>query len=209
GGGNKNTIKTCVNAWLQFMTPITPHLCEELWNTTHDTLVSTSILPDEKRLKISESHVAGEKLVANLVDDIQEILNVTKIKPQRIIIYTAPNWKHMVLHKAINLSEENGSLNMGQLMKRIVTNPDLKKQAKQVSKYAGKLTGEIKKLNEKDITYYQTNIDETKYLTESKSFFESLFTCSIEIFSADDSSINDPKQKSRFAEPRRPAIYVE
>ncbi len=209
GGGNKNTIKTSVNAWLQLMTPITPHLSEELWSITYDTLVSTSILPDEKNITKSESHIAGEKLVANLVDDIQEILNVTKITPQRIIVYTAPKWKHMVLHKAIALSQEKGSLNMGQLMKTIMTNPDLKKHAKQVSKYAGKLTGEIKKLNEKDILYYQTEIDETRYLTDAKSFFESLFNCSIEIYSADDSSINDPKQKSRFAEPRRPAIYVE
>ena len=209
GGGNKETITTCVNAWLQLMTPITPHLSEELWNNTHDSLVSTSILPAKNKLTQSTTHIAGEKLVANLVTDIQEILNVTKITPKRIIVYTAPEWKHMVLSKAIDLSKEEGSLNMGKLMKTIMANPELKKQAKQVSKYAGKLIGEIKKLSDKDISYYTTDIDENQYLKDAQSFFELTFNCSLELYAADDASIDDPQQKARFAEPRRPAIYVE
>jgi hypothetical protein len=87
--------------------------------------------------------------------------------------------------------------------------PSLKQHAKHVSKYAGKLIGEIKKFSDKDIKYYQSDIDETKYLTKAKSFFESLFDCPVIIFSAEDESIIDPNNKARFAEPRRPAIYVE
>lgn len=209
GGGNKKIIQTCVNAWLQLMTPITPHLTEELWNDTHDSFVSTSTLPKESSFTQSMTHIAGEKLVSNLVDDMQEILNVTKITPKKIIVYTAPAWKHQVLNQAIQLSEETGSVNMGQLMKTIMQDPELKKQAKKVSKYAGKLMGEIKKYSEKDIAYYQSDIDETPYLTEAKSFFESLFDCQVLLYAADDDSRQDPKNKARFAEPRRPAIYVE
>ena len=209
GGGNKKTINKCINAWLQFMTPITPHLTEELWNMNHDSIISTSVLPKKDSFTHSKAHITGEKLVSSLVDDIQEILNVTKITPKRTIIYTAPKWKRKVLDTAIILYKENNSINMGQLMKSIMTDPLLKEQAKQVSKYAGKLAGEIKKYSDTDIAYYQTDIDETAYLTDAKTFFESQFNCTIVIYTADDPTIDDPNQKSRFAEPRRPAIYVE
>lgn len=209
GGGNKKVISKCVDAWLQLMTPVTPHLTEELWSATHDSLISNSTLPQKASFSSIPSYIAGEQLISNLVEDIQEILNVTKITPKRIIIYTAPEWKHSVLEQAIQLSKESGSVNMGKLMKTVMSNPSLKSHGKQVSKFAGKLTGEIKKFSDKDISYYQTQLDETEYLRCASSFFESLFNCSIRIYDADDADIDDPKQKARFAEPRRPAIYVE
>lgn len=209
GGGNKTKIVDSVNAWLQLMTPITPHLTEELWHNKHDDLISTSTLPKETSFSYSNLHITGETLISNLINDIQEILNVTKITPNRIIIYTAPEWKRMVLQQAISLYKKNNTVSMSELMKSIMTDPTLKNQVKQVSKYASKLIGEIKKFSDKDISYYQTTIDECSYLTDAKSFLKSLFNCDINIYAVDDTGIDDPKQKARFAEPRRPAIYVE
>ena len=208
-GGNLKVIERTVNAWLQLMTPITPHMTEELWNINHSSLISTSIGPDNSSFTKSINHLAGEKLISNLVDDIQEILKVASITPKRIFIYTAPVWKHNVLNKAIMLSKQSNSVNMGQLMKTIMSDPSLKDNAKLVSKYAGKLIAEIKKFNEKDMQYYLTEVNEMSYLNDAKSFFESIFSCNIAIFSGDDHHIEDPNQKARFAEPRRPAIYVE
>ncbi|MDG6217959.1 MAG: leucine--tRNA ligase [Candidatus Thermoplasmatota archaeon] len=208
GGGNKEVISSCVNAWVQLMAPFTPHLAEELWSLNHDSLVSTSLIKDESNTHYSELHLTGEQLIASLLEDINEILTVTKITPKRIIMYTAPSWKNSLYQTALDLALQN-SLDMGRLMKTIMTDESMKKHAKEVSKYAGKLVSEIKKLNTKDIKYYRTKIDETRYLSEAKTFLESLFHCTITIYSADDSTIEDPTQKARFAEPRRPAIYVE
>jgi leucyl-tRNA synthetase len=208
GGGNKEVILSCVNEWLKLITPFTPHLAEELWSKNHDSLVSTSFLETDTGLISSMIHLTGEQLIATLVDDINEILNVTKITPNRIVIYTAPRWKFSINQTALKLAERE-SVDMGRLMKEVMADDSLKNHAKQVSKYAAKLVGEIKKLSEKDISYYQTPLDETAYLSEAQSFLESTFNCTISIYAADDESIYDPKQKARFAEPRRPAIYVE
>ena len=84
-----------------------------------------------------------------------------------------------------------------------------KEMAKEISQYVGKLQGEIKKLNENDKKRYLVDINEKDYLGHTKEYLKKVFSCAIEIFSTDDSKIFDPANKSRYAIPLRPAIYVE
>ena len=51
--------------------------------------------------------------------------------------------------------------------------------------------------------------DIVEYLEKSKVYLKDLFSCDIEIYDADDKKIYDPSNKTRFATPLRPAIYVE
>jgi leucyl-tRNA synthetase len=51
-------------------------------------------------------------------------------------------------------------------------------------------------------------IDEYAVLKESAAFYEKEVGCPVEIHSA-DSTEYDHEKKSRFAEPLRPAIYIE
>ena len=94
-------------------------------------------------------------------------------------------------------------------MKEVMKDPKLKSIAKQVSQFVGKLPGEVMKLNENDKKRYLVEIIEKKYLQESKEYLKSVFSCDIEIYSADEKSIYDPVDKKRFAVPLRPAIYIE
>lgn len=41
-----------------------------------------------------------------------------------------------------------------------------------------------------------------------KDYLESLYNCQIKVFAADDEGRNDPENKSRFASPLKPAIYI-
>jgi leucyl-tRNA synthetase len=207
-GSNKNTIEKYIEAWIKLMTPITPHLAEELWHENKKSFVSNESFPTFDKNKIFETEEVGEYLISNTTEDIAEILKVTKIKPKKICIYTSPDWKQTIYKKAIKLSDE-GKFNMGALMKEIMTNPEIKKIAKEASQFAGKLSKEIIKLNDNDKKRYQIKIDEKDYLENAKDYFEKVFSCEIEIFKADDKNIYDPSNKNRFAVPLRPAIYIE
>ena len=57
-------------------------------------------------------------------------------------------------------------------------------------------------------TFAYLGLDEKDLLKESASFLEKEIGCPVEIQSA-DSPEYDPQKKSRFAEPLRPAIYIE
>jgi len=208
GGGNKQLLKKFVKTWIMLMTPVTPHLAEELWHLGEKDLVSTTSYPTSNPKEISEKDEVGEYLLSEVVDDINEILKVTKMTPKTIHIYVSPVWKRETFRTALNLAVEN-KFNVGQMMKDIMADPKMKAKAKQVSQFVGKLPGEIKKLSDTDRNRYLVNIDEQVYLQNAKEYLKNVFSCTIEIHNADDKDLYDPANKTRYAIPLRPAIYME
>jgi leucyl-tRNA synthetase len=208
-GANTTLLNEILQKWILLMTPFTPHLAEELWSKQDNTsFVSAESYPIANKDVISESYEVGEFLLSKVTDDINEILKVTKITPRKICIYVAPAWKHQVIDKALHLDKKQ-NLNIGALMKEVMADPKMKQKAKEVSKFVGKMIGEIKKLNETDRNRYLAKVDEQNYLQTAKLYLQDVFSCDIEIYSADDSIAYDPMQKSRFAEPLRPALFIE
>jgi leucyl-tRNA synthetase len=208
GGGNKELISWFVESWIKLITPITPHLAEELWHESHEELVSTSHYPEINKEFFSDESEVGEYLLKQLIEDTQEIIKVTKISPKKIYLYTASNWKYDVLNKAIKL-DNDGKFNIGILMKELMSDESLKQYGKEISKYMGKIPNEIKKLNDNDKKRYSINLNEKDYLCKSKDYLKQVFSCEIEIYNSDDKNLKDPEAKSKFSYPLRPAIYIE
>ncbi|MCJ7571038.1 MAG: leucine--tRNA ligase [Candidatus Thermoplasmatota archaeon] len=209
GGSNKEIIDSFVKNWLLLMTPITPHMSEELWtNYAKSGFISNEFYSKFDETKISEKDEIGEYLLQGVTDDISEILKVTKIIPKKIFIYTSPSWKQKIFRKAITLKSEN-KLEMRMFMKEIMSEPSMKSNAKQVSQYASKIFGEVKKLSESDKNKYIAEINEKDYLKSAEEYLKKLFSSEIKIFNTDDKDIYDPEGKTRFAVPLRPAIFIE
>ncbi len=209
GGSNKEIIDIFIKNWLVLMTPVTPHIAEELCSIySKSGFISNELYPKFDETKISEKDEIGEYLLQGVTEDISEILKVTKISPKTIYVYTTPSWKQEIYKKAIALASEN-KLDMSVLMKEVMSNSSMKSNAKQVSQFAGKIIGEIKKLSDSDKQKYIIDINEKEYLKSAKQYIKSLFSCDIKIFSSDDKDIYDPQSKTRFATPLRPAIFIE
>jgi leucyl-tRNA synthetase len=208
GGGNKKLLERFINTWIKLMTPFTPHIAEELWHINHENLVSIDNFPKVKSEEISEKDEIGEYLLSEVTDDVKEILKVTKIQPKKIHIYVSPSWKEQIFRKALELDQEN-KLNIGLIMKEVMTDSFMKTIAKDVSQYVGKLPGEIKKMNVADRNRYLVQLNGVDYLNSAKDFLKKIFSCGIEIYSGDKKDIYDPANKARFAIPLRPAIYIE
>ncbi|UCD14705.1 MAG: leucine--tRNA ligase [Thermoplasmatales archaeon] len=208
GGGNKKLLERFINTWTTLIAPIAPHLAEELWHRNHDNLVSTEPYPKYNPEEISKEDEVGEYLLSKVTDDVNEILKVTKITPKKIHIYVSPTWKREIFRKAVELAAEN-KLDIGLIMKEIMSDPDKKAIAKEVSQFVGKLPGEIKKFSEADRNRYLISLNGVKYLENAKDYLKKMFSCDIEIYSSDDKVIHDPANKVRFAVPLRPAIYIE
>ncbi|GAF98966.1 unnamed protein product, partial [marine sediment metagenome] len=181
---------------------------EEIWHKNNKNFISNEIYPVFNSKDISEVDEVGEYLISEVTDDIAEILKVTKIKPKKICIYTSPSWKYIILRKAINLISEK-KLDVGIIMKDVMRDSEMKSISKQISQYVSKLPNEVMKLNENDKNRQLVEIKEDDYLKKSKKYLKEVFSCDIEIFSADEKNIHDPANKTRFAIPLRPAIYVE
>ncbi|UCF12202.1 MAG: leucine--tRNA ligase [Thermoplasmatales archaeon] len=207
-GGNKKLIEKFISTWITLMTPVTPHLAEELWHQNNDSFISNETYPKFKPNEISEKDEVGEYLLSEVTDDVNEILKVTKITPKKIHIYVSPAWKREIFRKALEMADEN-RLNIGLIMKDIMSDPNKKAIVKEVSQFVGKLPGEIKKLSDSDRNRYLVTLKEADFLENAKDYLKKVFSCDIEVYSADDKDIYDPAYKVRFAIPLRPAIYIE
>jgi leucyl-tRNA synthetase len=209
GGSNQKLLIQCINTWTVLMAPITPHLAEELWESLgHTRFVSTESYPEFNPKDLSEKDEVGEYLLIRVIDDINEIMKVTKITPTRICIYTSPAWKQQIFRKAVEGSTGN-TFNVGQLIKETLTDPAMKPLGQQVSQFAAKIAAEVKTFTETDRRRFLIPLDEKKHLTGAKPYLSEVFHCPVDIFSADDANLYDPAYKKKVATPLRPAIFIE
>ncbi|MBU2565475.1 MAG: leucine--tRNA ligase [Candidatus Thermoplasmatota archaeon] len=201
GGSNKKIITEIINKWIRLMCPFTPHTSEEIWEKIGGKgFVSSAEYPLFEKEKIDDVAENSEEFLKNTIDDISEILNVVKIKPNKIVLYTAPGWKRKMFKTAVGLGK---NLEMKDLMKEAMKDEDIKMHSKEAPKYAQRLVQEMKKTG-----FEKQLLDEKNLLINAKNFIEKEFNSKIEVYSADEKCY-DPKSRAKNSEVFRPAIYVE
>jgi len=201
--GGKNQLRAVLSAWVRMMSPFIPHICEELWATgLGQGYASLAEWPVADESLIDVRAEKAEDLLERTLNDVQEIINVTKAQPSRIALYTTPQWKKEMLRLAV-AAAAGGKLDMGALMKEAMANTAIAEHKKDAPKYAQKLAKAAHSLSAEAL-----GLDEYETLTRERAYLASVLGAPVEIFSAEEPGA-DPKGKSKQAEPGRPAIYIE
>lgn len=200
--------KQVLDTWIRLMAPFTPHLCEEIGEKLGVEYLSLSHFPVADDSLIDKGAELAEEITGNTLLDIEEIIRLIKIKPDKVVLYTAASWKQSVLKKAIVMKKE-GKLEMSSLMKSLMADPDLRKHGKAIPKYVQKVITDIQGMDSGLMdSLSEVEFDEVSALNEAKDFLSREVDCNIEIYSADNAEY-DPGKKSGMAVPMRPAIYIE
>jgi len=200
--GGRNQLRTVLSVWVRLMAPFTPHICEEIWSDLGQGYASLAPWPEVDQSLIDEQAELAEELLEQTQADVEEIIRVTRSTPGRVVLYTAPQWKRAMLSLALELSRGK-KLDMGLLMKAAMADSEIQKHKKEAPKYAGKLAKSVHFLDEEALV-----LDEFETLSRETEYLSRAFGCPVEVFSADEAG-DDPKGKSKQAEPGRPAIYIE
>ena len=193
------------------LAPFTPHLSEELWQQMGKPgFISTAQWPLYDASLVNPTVLAREALIQTLLDDIHHIIQVTKISPTHIYLYTAASWKSQIYRDALHFNNQD-TLTIRQLMHTAMQNPANRQRAKQVSTFVQKLVTDMQKtapqlLRERNQIGI---IDEYDILSEATDFFAREFRTVVTVFHEEDTEAVDPQQRARIAEPYRPAIYLE
>ncbi|WNY25183.1 leucine--tRNA ligase [Methanolapillus millepedarum] len=211
--GGERCLTEVVETWTKLMAPFTPHICEEIWSRLgHTDSIAFEPYPVEKEEWIDEATEVAEDIVVKTLADIEEIIRVAKIEPKKIYLYTTPDWRTNVLKKAAEM-ENAGGVDVGKLIKLCMEDQDIRTRGKDAQKYIQKAAGEVRGSSvDIAVNYLNANLDEKQILEEAKAFIEKETGCDVQVFSAkeiDAKTAYDPENKSRFAEPMRPAIYIE
>jgi len=190
GGNNKKLLKLVAETWVKIIAPITPHLSEEIWEIFNkEGYISLESFPESNEQYINEELELGEEFIVSTMEDIRRIIEIAKIKPKRIHLYTAEYWKYEVL----KIMNKNKDKNIKEIMPIIMKNPEFRKYGKEIPK----LINELMKIGIKPV------IDEVEILKNGKTFLEREFGCEIVIDG------EDKNNKKRFSIPYKVAIYLE
>ncbi|RZN36803.1 MAG: leucine--tRNA ligase [Methanosarcinales archaeon] len=214
--GGVSSLKAVAHVWIRLMAPFMPHICEELWKGIgEDGFISLSEYPAPDPNLVDRCAERAEELVENTLDDIEEIIRVTSMKPERITLFTAPAWKNTVLKQAL-IASRSGKLDMGALMKELMQDPEIKKHARDVPKFVQQLIKDVRTWDAAQVNNRLEGLDERAVLSEALEFFERELGCAVAVLDADaidatDAARDDldPQGRRKFAEPGRPAIYVK
>jgi len=211
---NRDNISGVLNKVLttriSMLSPFAPHIAEEMWEKLgHSKMVSKSSWPKEEA-QTDDRAIQNESLLSSVMNDISNIIKVTKITPKKIIIYTADNWKSKAYHKILS-GVISGETNIGTFIKELISQKEtenVKKDPDFVKKTLKDILSEPTELRKTKMRAGE--IDETEIISnELSSLIETDYGIKLQVFSENDSEKYDPKNKARMARPYKPAILIE
>jgi leucyl-tRNA synthetase len=193
--GSSKLPKCVIEQWLKCMAPFMPHICEELWHKLgNKRSIFLERLPERQDVDAcTEEH---EQLVVKVVEDVGEIMKLTKVDhPKKITLITAANWKQRLVKE---VKDRAPNVSVGELMKELMKDAELRKHGKEIQKLLPKLIRKGAKIRAVDIDEYQA-------LSSERAFFEREFGCEVMVFKEEDAE----HEKARNALPSKPAIIIE
>jgi len=193
------------------LSPFAPHIAEEIWEKLGNSeLASKSAWPSSIGIEIDSKSIQTETLLKSIIDDINNILKVTKILPKKITIYTAEQWKSKA-YNSILKNVLDGQTNIGTIIKSLIANKEteqIKKDPDFVKKILNDILSEPVELRKGRMDIGQ--IDEKQIISsELSSLVKNDYDVELSVFSESDSEKYDPKNKAKAARPFKPAILIE
>ncbi|MBS7251814.1 MAG: leucine--tRNA ligase [Candidatus Freyarchaeota archaeon] len=187
-----DVLRKAVETMILLVSPVTPHICEEIWERIgHKRFIVQEPWPTYDEKYFDEELELREKLISDTIEDIKEILKVTRIeKPSKITLFVAQSWKYKILAESLKNRED--------LIKRVMADAEVKKQGKDAVNYAQKL---LKNPRHEMLTQeieFQT-------LSEAAEFLAKEFGAKVEVLRAEESK----HEKARMAEPLKPGVLIE
>jgi leucyl-tRNA synthetase len=203
------TEKAFLSEWIRILAPFAPHTAEEGWQLLGEHgFVSLAEWPkfDESRIDARSDEL--EELVRQTLEDTQEIIATTRISPKKVHYYSAAKWKWRVVNEALTRVESQPETIDGLIRDMIVAKPsspkDLPKFASKIIKQARTMPPELRKRR-----IQLGELDEHGALVEAQKFFAKELKTEVEVHGEEDKELYDPKGRAKFAEPYRPAIFIE
>ena len=200
---------------IKLLSPFAPYFCEEIWEMMgNHSYISLAQWPEINQSKIILKSEDNERLIQSIIFDIQKITKVTKIVPKKILIYTASSIKCTLYRKILDRIQRQATPNFGQIMKEFVNDNEVKDLVKRNPDLVKKIIDDIlsESVDVRERRMKIDSFDEKIPLEDGKSLLVSEVgnnQLELYIYSEDDNDKYDPKQKSKFARPYKPAIYIE
>lgn len=195
----EDVIDEYVVALLKLISPITPHIAEELWHQLgHDSFISLENWPESDSKKID---AAAEFLIGlneKISEDIMTIRKLVKIPAKRIKLILAEDWKYELYNFIKKGAKEKD-------IKSFVMNSEFKRYGKEALFIAEEFMKNPQKISEPIFN----KDEELESYTLSIDYIKKDLKLDLDIILKKNSTDETEKVKQRKANPGKPAIIFE
>ena len=206
----------CLSLRIKMLSPFAPYITEEIWekfgNINSITLTPWPFFQKEKIDPFAEE---SEEYINTLIYDINKIIKVTKKTPNTIYIYCSSIIKKIIYQKILRLISIDNQRDFGDIIKKLIEDPntnEAKKSPSLVKKIIEDILSESPESRSNLMNIHSFN--ESYVIEDCKKLLANEITTNnksvkIIVYSEDDQNIYDPKERSKFSRPFKPAIYLE
>ncbi|MDE1824235.1 MAG: leucine--tRNA ligase [Candidatus Micrarchaeota archaeon] len=198
-GSNGIVVRDYVSAVSLLLSPITPHVSEELWHILgNSSFASVEKWPAPNPEMISDKIESEELMLDSIINDSKAIVELMKRKhgshPRSVKFIVAAKWKGPVTN--IVAGSKKISAAVDAIKKGMEDFKDLDKE--KAMAYATGLGKKVNSLQKTEVT----QDDEYRMLSESSGYLSSMLNCDVSVEREEDSK----SARANGAMPGRPAI---
>ena len=193
---NKDVIEPYLGDLAVIISPLVPHISEEMWyRLGRRGMVASAMWPEHNKLAVNEGAESWENMLRHTIADVEEIKSIVKNEPKKCSIFVAESWKFGVLKKIIN----NREASLDNITKEIMQS-DARRYGKATlffiqSSYS----------KSKDVNSVTSRDEQFALLEESRKFLENETGMRIEIVDSEKSDL----QKARNSAPYKFGLLLE
>jgi leucyl-tRNA synthetase len=203
------TVNQFISTWIRLLAPFAPHIAEEAWKTIgQKEYVSTANWPQPDETKTDEKAEELEELIEHILDDTQEIIAATKIKPGKIHYYAASGWKWRVYQEALRRADAQPETLNGLIRDMLAAKQH---DQKDLPKFASKIITQSRNMPAamRKRRLRIGKVEERQLLLEAHEFLKRELKVDVNVHGEEDAGLYDPKGRAKTAEPYRAAIFIE
>ncbi len=204
---NNTLIKEMIEKATLLLSPITPHVCEEVWHLLgNKDFVSLEKWPRVNSEFVNEKIEELYKVINNLRSDLRSIIELAEkkgVKGKKALLIIADAWKYRLMSNIAELMEE--TRNVGEITKSIMKDEEFKNKGKETTLIIQKLLKNPQLVIKQGIKQE----DEINIIMEEKKKLEDDFNLEIEVVLEKDVKDRTGFEKAKQALPGKPAIIIQ
>lgn len=194
---NEGLERDIIRKWLIVLSPIIPHVCEELWEKLgNKSFISLEKWPEYDGSKVDLKLEANEEMLHRTIGDIESVIKLSDIEqPRELYLFVSEKWKYDFFQKLKGVLKETHDIKT--VMKKVME----KEHSKQIAKMVPRLVKDTSKVP----SVITDQEGEYRFLMDSRELLKKKFKIDkVEVIRAEDSE----ESKAVQAMPGKPAILL-
>lgn len=198
-----------IDGWIRLMSPITPHLAEELGDGTDARLVAERDWPRSDAFADRPQAIAAEEYLARVEDDLREVTELARARgehPSAVQFYVAAPWKE-VLERWLREGSAGGAAmpTVREIMARAQQHPELAAHRAEIPAYVQRVLPQLRG----EPSAPRPPVAEAAVLRAAEGYLSRRFGFgAVAVFDEAQAEAHDPQNRRARARPGRPAFFL-